>query len=212
MQKTIENILKEYPQNIITDIDFDILMDGTPHSRYSKVKRLIQLGKLIHIRRGLYVITESLGHPEKPHPFELAQRIYAPSYISFESALSFHQLIPERVYTITSASTKRSKVFKTSLGLFSYLRLPASNFFVEVELINQNNYRFFMAKPWKAICDYVYYSKQKWNELSSLIASLRIDKYALPNIKHDELELLKEYYQTKKLSRFFNSIKREFNL
>jgi predicted transcriptional regulator of viral defense system len=212
MDNLLKNTLREYPFNTITDVDLELLMDGTPHSRYSKVKRLIKQGKLLHIRRGLYCLTESLGHPEKPHQFELAQRIYAPSYISFESALSYHQLIPERVYTVTSACTKRSKEFNTPVGIFSYLHLPAENFYIEVELISDENYRFFMAKPWKAICDYVYCNKQEWRELSALLESLRIDKTSLPIIKYDEIQLLRDYYQSKKMTKFFKSIQREFNL
>lgn len=207
-----EDKLKNYPFNIITDIDLELLLDGTAHSRYSKVKRLIQAGKLLHIRRGLYCITEQLGRREKPHPFALAQRIYAPSYISFESALSFHELIPERVYTVTSGCSKRSKDFKTPLGFFSYLHLPTENFYVEVELINNDNNQFFMAKPWKAICDYVYCNKQKWRELTPLLESLRIEKTSLPMIKYDEINILKEYYQSNKLTKFLNNIQREFNL
>lgn len=211
MNKILTNKFRDHATNIITDVDLGLLIDGTPHSRYSKIKRLVLQEKLIHIKRGLYLLTESLGHPEKPHRFEVAQYLYPPSYISFESALSYHQLIPEQVYTVTSASTKRSKEFKTPLGVFSYSRLPAENFYTEVELININNYRFFMAKPWKALCDYVYCNKQ-WQELTSLLESLRIEKTALPMIKYDEINMLEDYYQSSKLSRFFKNIKREFNL
>ncbi len=212
MPKLFEKTLNNFPYNVITDIDLELLFDGTPHSRYSKVKRLIKQEKLLHIKRGLYVLTEALGHREKPHPFELAQRIYPPSYISFESALSYHQLIPERVHTVTSATTKRSKEFKTPLGLFSYSKLPAENLYLDVELITENNYRFFMAKPWKAICDYVYCNKQEWYELTSLLENLRIEKTSLPMIKYDEAEELNDYYQSKKLTRFIKNIKKEFNL
>jgi hypothetical protein len=209
MHKALESKLCEHPIDIITDVDLELLMDGTSHSRYGKVKRLIQQGKLIHIRRGLYLLTEKLSH-SPPHRFEMAQGIYAPSYISFESALSYHQLIPERVHTTTSACTKRSKEFNTQFGLFNYLHLPAENFYVAVDLIAQDKYHFFMAKPWKALCDFVYCNKQDWRELLPLLESLRIEKNALPMIKYDEIEILNEYYQSKKLTRFINNIKREF--
>ena len=173
--KNLHNLERPY----LTDIDLDMLLDGSPDSRYGRVKRLIQQGKMLHIRRGLYYLTEMHG-AVKPHPFELAQYIYAPSYISLESALAYHQLIPEAVYIITSACAKRSKEFHTPIGVFSYLHLPAENFYSGVELITENNYRFMMAKPWKAICDYIYCYKKNWDNLLPLMKSLRINRDDLP--------------------------------
>ncbi|HSW71384.1 MAG TPA: hypothetical protein VLH77_05335 [Gammaproteobacteria bacterium] len=81
-----------------------------------------------------------MGYLRKPHPFELAQYIYGPSYISLESALSFHKLIPETVYTVTSTTVKRSREFQTPLGVYSFLHLPPENFYVEVWSVD-----FFMS-------------------------------------------------------------------
>lgn len=208
MTITLEDMLQQHPVDFISDIEINMFMDGSRHSRYGKVKRLIKQGKLIHLRRGLYLITDKLGHTP-PHRFALAQQIYPPCYISFESALSYHQLIPERVQTITCAAARRSKEFKTSLGLFNYLHLPPENLYVEVELIALDKHRFFMAKPWKALCDYVYCNKQGWKSISELLESLRIEKNTLPLIKFDEIEILRTYYQSKKLGRFLNNIQRE---
>jgi hypothetical protein len=158
----LEEILRQRPTPYLTDGELEHLLDSTQNSRFSKVKRLIAQGKLLHIKRGLYCITEKVGYPTKPHPFCLAQYIYGPSYISLESALSYHQLIPEAVYTTTSVCTKRSKEFHTPLGVFSFNHLPGINFFTEVELIKEDDYQFFMAKPWKAICDYVFCYKKDW--------------------------------------------------
>lgn len=212
MSLSIENTLRQHSQHLLSDCDLELLMDGTPNSRHSKVKRLIQQGKLIHIKRGLYLITELLGHNEQPHSFEIAQRIYSPSYISFESALSYHQLIPERVYTTTCACTKRSKEFHTPLGIFSYLQLPTNNFFIEVELITYNNYHFFMAKPWKAICDYVYSNHFVGDNFTMLLENLRINKSDLPLIKNEELDILDDYYQRKYITKFIKNIKRAYNI
>lgn len=204
----IDDQLLSYPRSFITDVELDILMQGSPDSRYSKVKRLLAEGKLLRLRRGLYCLTAALGHADKPHSFELAQYIYSPSYISLESALSYHQLIPEAVYGITSACIKRSKDFHTPLGIFSYSRLPLENFHTQVELIVENNYRFFMAKPWKAICDYVFCYKKDWNSFDPLWKSLRIEPENLPTLYAEESELLDEYYQHRRVSRFLKGINR----
>lgn len=205
VMKQLEN-LQNIPRPFLTDIELESLLDGTPDSRHSRVKRLIKQGKLIHVRRGLYCLTEKLGYFVKPHPFELAHFIYSPSYISLESALSYHKLIPEAVYTITSVCIKRSKEFRTPLGIFSYEHLPSNNFYTQVELITTDSYKFFMAKPWKAICDYVYCYKKEWRALEPLLKSLRIAREDLPLLRFEEIDELIEYYHNSRLTRFLKGI------
>jgi len=194
----------------LTTPELDLLIDGSTDSRYGKIKRLLEKGRLLHIRRGLYCTTD-ITNSNKPHPFELAQYIYGPSYISFESALAYHQLIPEAVYATTSACCKRSKEFHTPLGVFSYLHLPTIDFYTQVELVNENNYHFFMATPWKAICDYIFCYKKNWGNLDPLISSLRIDPEELPKLTDKKIELLDDYYKNKKISLFLRNVHREFS-
>lgn len=209
MVKLLENTLRAYPHPYITGTELDNMLGGTPDSRYSKVKRMLAQGKLLHIRRGLYCLTSEIGYFIKPHPFELAQHIYGLSYISLESALSYHRLIPETVYGVTSVSAKRSKEFRTPLGIFSYLNLPIESLYMGVELITENNYRFFMAKPWKAICDYVYCYKKNWNSLNPILQSLRINREDLPLLRDEEIDLFKDYYHHNRLNRFLKGIQYE---
>ena len=75
-----------------------------------KIGRLVKEGKLIPIIKGLYETDSSIpGH-------YLAGIIYGPSYLSFEFALSWHNLIPEAVYTFTSASYSKKKNAQTMKG------------------------------------------------------------------------------------------------
>ena len=202
--------LYQHPNPYVSDMELETLLGGTPDSRYGKIKRLLAQGKLVHIRRGLYCLTEKMGYPLKPHPFELAQYIYAPSYISFQSALSYHGLIPEAVYTTTSATIRRAKVFKTPLGIFTYLRLPSENFYTEVERVAEDYTPYFMAKPWKAICDYIYGYKHDWRNLEPLLQSLRIEKEDLPKLTQELFIRLSDYYKSKRITRFLNGIKKDF--
>src|SRR5262245_25728214 len=72
----------------LTDSDLAFLWGGTENRRYSLTKRTLARGDLIPVRRGLYVLGD-LYRQRPVNLFELAQRIYGPSYISFESALSY---------------------------------------------------------------------------------------------------------------------------
>ena len=87
--------------------------------------------------------------------FEIANKIYSPSYISLESALSFYGITPEGVYRITSISTKRTYTFNTQKAVFSYRTLKPELFF-GYRLINNHNKAYKFAEAEKAILDYFY--------------------------------------------------------
>ncbi len=90
---------------------------------YDKINELVKQGILILVKRGIYIPGPKLNIA-KPHSYLLANHILGPSYVSLESALSYHGLIPERVYEISSLTTQNSKTYKTPTGRFSYTHLP----------------------------------------------------------------------------------------
>src|SRR3989338_8200638 len=108
MSRFIESIRDKIPYDVFTDEAVHQLIRESPDTRYGLVKRAIAKGELIHLRRGLYGFAKKYQR-RGTNLFELAQMMYGPSYISFESALSYHGWIPEAVYTVTSAAMKRSK-------------------------------------------------------------------------------------------------------
>ena len=61
--------------------------------------------------------------------FRIANRIYKPSYISFETALAYYHLIPESVYTVTSVSTRRTYRFETPIASYAYRTVHRRLFF-----------------------------------------------------------------------------------
>lgn len=87
--------------------------------------------------------------------FEIANRIYSPSYISFEMALAYYGLIPESVYGITSASTRKTSHFRTAIGDFIYRTIRPRLYF-GFELLKNNGKLFRMASPEKAFIDLFY--------------------------------------------------------
>lgn len=211
MTKLLENALQNYPRPYLTELELEHLLSGSANSRYSKVKRMIAQGKLLHIKRGFYVLTKELGYLKKPNLLELAQYIYGPSFISLESALSFHNLIPEAVYTTTSVTGKRSKEFKTPLGVFSYSRVPPESLYAEAMLFTENEQRFFIAKPWRAICDYVFCYRLNWDSLDPLAKNLRIDLHNLPYLLEEEAQSLNDYYHQRRMSLFLKGVQKDLN-
>lgn len=84
-----------------------------------------------------------------------SNKIYSPSYISFESALAYYNVIPEGVYTLTAVSTLKTNTFSTPLGNFTYKHLKPTLFF-GYKLIRSQTQLFKMAELEKTILDYMY--------------------------------------------------------
>jgi predicted transcriptional regulator of viral defense system len=61
-----------------------------------KISNLVKSGELIRLKKGFYAFSK----PYLSGPIDLvvvANTLYAPSYISFDYALSYYRMIPERV-------------------------------------------------------------------------------------------------------------------
>jgi predicted transcriptional regulator of viral defense system len=137
---------------------------------------------LIRIRKGLFVVSPEISKCAISREL-IANHLYGPSYISLESALSYHKLIPERVYTIRSVTAKRAKQFTTPLGTFDYRTVPEKYFSIGIQQQqNENQSTFLMATPEKALCDMVMLSSglrlQSVKAVKTYIEeSLRIDLF-----------------------------------
>lgn len=205
----IEKILETVPGNIVTDSEIKIILkDSTEDQRYGIIKRALAANKLLRIKRGLYCLNERF-HKRTLNLFELADRIYGPSYISFQSALSYNGWIPEAVYTVTSACIKRSKTFTTPLGVFSYLRVPANHALFDVQRNSSHGEFFYIASPWKALLDFIYAYKKEWTGIEQAVHDLRLEESYLKDVSFDYLEELASKYNSKIIDRFIKSIEKD---
>ena len=184
--------LLRVPQGIFDlTVLHNLYPDITPGARRAMVHRAIRAGEVHRIRRGIYYL-DSRFIRQRPHPYLVAGRLQFPSYISFESALRFHGWIPEAVYQVASVIPNRSRTLKTSLGVFSYQRVPAGFFKagVRAEKI-LDRYWIFMASPFRAIADRVYVRKSvtwKGEGMGFLHHSLRIPEHRLKEADPRPLE------------------------
>ena len=110
-------------------------------------------GYIKKLRRGYYMFADTQLNEERL--FLIANRLYTPSYVSFEMALSFYGLIPEGVYSITSAASKKTEKFKTTIGEFSYRQLKPQLFF-GYNLQQTGKQQYKLAEIEKAVLDYLY--------------------------------------------------------
>jgi len=154
-----KNSLREFPVFSIADIrstygDFD-------RRRLSEWQKKGYIQKII---KGYYLFSDVAMNENTL--FAIANKIYKPSYISLETAMSHYQLIPESIYMITSVSTKRTYLFETPLAPFSYRAIKPALFFGYTLLPGGIKIAFME----KAILDFFYLnpSVQTENDFSSL--------------------------------------------
>lgn len=193
--------LKTQVKHLVTENELRLLIGGSDARRRNQIHRLIQKGVLVKLKRELYCLgTNYRSH--SLHPFHIAQFIYGPSYISLESALSFHQLIPEAVKAITCVTSKRNKSFNTAEGVFNYHKIPLANLYCQVKRYHNEDYQFLIAKPFKALCDYIYCYKKDYQSLSELQDDLRLDLIELTLFSSTERQELIDYYNSQRVKEF----------
>jgi len=107
-------------------------------------------GFIIQLKRGLYVFPDFL-----PPDVYVANKLYSPSYISLEFALSYHGVIPETVYEITSVTTKTTRRFETLGKAFSYRKIKRAAY-TGYEIQKQRGFSFNIANAEKAFVDLNY--------------------------------------------------------
>jgi hypothetical protein len=209
MDKLTEKILYSVPQDIFTDQDLVNLIGESADSRYGLVKRARANQGIIRVKRGLYCLAPQ--YRRRPvNLYQVAQYIYGPSYVSMESALSYHGWIPEAVCSLTMACMKKSKDFVTPLGVFSFKRIPVRVFYSNVDRIAADKGdAFLMAGPLKALADYVYVHKQDWKGVAPVMESLRIEPDFLESISKEEFDSLSEGYRIKRVRRFLKGLKKD---
>ncbi|HBG26199.1 MAG: hypothetical protein A2Y10_03960 [Planctomycetes bacterium GWF2_41_51] len=213
MNTLTEKIFETAPYGYFTNQDVNTLFPESEDKRYGLVKRAIAGNEVIHVRRGLYCLAPKY-QKKNINLYALAQHIYGPSYISLESALSYHGWIPEAVYTVTSVSFGKSKEFKTPLGIFSFNRVPQKVFYSGVDRLTDESSGdvFLMAGPIKALADYVYVYKKDWASLKPAIESLRIEQEELESVTSDDFDILFEDYPIRRVQKFLNGARKDLKI
>jgi predicted transcriptional regulator of viral defense system len=108
-------------------------------------------GFIVRLKRGLYAFPDAL-----PPELYLANKLYSPSYISREFALSYHGVIPETVYEITSVSPQSTRRFESLGKIYSYRKIK-KNAFTGYIVERQKGFTFHIADAEKAFVDTLYY-------------------------------------------------------
>ena len=172
-----------------------------------KIQSLEKDGDLVRLKRGLYIVNEEITGQKIDNKL-CANQLYGPSYVSLQWALRYYGLIPERVFTLTSVTTKRSRKFDSPLGTFSYYQVPKEYFSIGIKMETTDGYCSLIATPEKALCDTIlsdnYVPNQSLIQLRSYLEEdIRFDTDML---KEFNVSIIEECAKTGKKTNILNNL------
>jgi len=143
--------IREKKLSIFTASDVRALFGVSEVAAIALLHRYTKQGFILRLKRGLYAFPDAL-----PPEVFIANKLYEPSYVSLEFALSYHRVIPETVYEITSVSPKATRRFETLGKIFSYRKIKKTAF-AGYSIEKQKGLSFRIAEPEKAFVDVNYF-------------------------------------------------------
>ena len=195
----VEKELKRRNIKLFTPLEFQRIFKVSYNNSKSFINRNAKKGLLIKLKNGLYALC-SVSVPK----FLIANKLYSPSYISFETALSYYHIIPEIVYTIFSATPKASREFESQESLFLFHKIKKEVFFGYVPK-KVDNIVVLIAEPEKALLDYLYFvilKKKRFNDRLNMksISKLKLLQYAKCFKKDELIQLARGLYDKQKFN------------
>lgn len=158
----IQKTLRNAGLKVFTTAEFQRATGMSASASRKCLLRYTHLDFFWQVKRGLYALREG----DSAHLWVIAQKLYRPSYLSLETALSYYGFIPESVYAITSVTARITREFEACNMLFLYSSLKRSAYtgYAPLKIDGET---IFVAEPEKALADYLYFvhlGKKKWND------------------------------------------------
>lgn len=176
-------------------------------NKNNKISREILRGNLIKLRKGMYETNANVPG------YLLATSIYGPSYLSFDFALYYYGLIPEKVLVYTNATfdKKKKKRYDTFFGTYLYRDVPKEVYPLGIKLVEEDGYLYQIASPEKALCDKLYTLRpvKNTNEIENLLFSdLRIDREEIKKLVLDDIQKISGLYHSTNVSLLYKYLKK----
>ncbi len=170
----------------------DILEIEKKSGLFSIIKKLTKAGVLLKIEKNKYLLKE-----KNVKDFTLANFLYQPSYISFESALNFYGIISQFPYEISSATTKKpvKKQFQNKIFTYTHIQKNLSWGYEKKD-------GFIIASPEKALLDQLYLSSKGYKKIN-------LDECDFANINKSKLKkYLKQFPSTRQFQNIIKDLKK----
>lgn len=213
MQTLTEAIIAAgWRERVLSESQLARLLGGSAQRRYNLVNRALHRGELVRLRRARYRLATSIAGTA-PHPFVIAQVLRAGSYVSLESALSFHGLIPEAVPSTLSVvpGRRRDDMRVPDFGTFLFwpLALNPGYFLEGVERVVLDGQAALVARPLRALLDRCCLFRTDWPGLADPLHGLRIDPDGLAALRADDLDALKPVYRHRRMRTLIDAMQGE---
>ena len=171
-------------------------------------------GYILKLRNRWYTFNDAGSHENME--WLTANLIYAPSYISLHTALSWYNLIPEMIASTTSVTTRKTNKFSTPLGSFDYHSIKPELFGFGYVLENIDSSgkvtgrKIMVATPQKAILDFFYINS--YYKTENDIEDLRLNESELANYINPRFYMYLEKYQSIALDRRIRKLTKLYSL
>ncbi|HCM68506.1 MAG: hypothetical protein A2898_02045 [Candidatus Kerfeldbacteria bacterium RIFCSPLOWO2_01_FULL_48_11] len=182
---------------IFSSLDIQRIFNASRKTVEGFLARYVKKGLIIKLRNEFYCFSTYL-----PSEFEIANNIYQPSYISLDSALSHHHMIPETIYSITSITSRATRNFTVNDVLYSYQTIKKDAYSGYVPQ-NIRGYTILIAEPEKALADYLYFIDLKKR-------SLAYERLDLTKVKKEKLMMYVGLFKRPSINQLVNHIYAEF--
>ena len=208
--KTIE-LKNALPLSIFSHEMIYSLLEKSISNVNEKISNLVRNKELIRLKKGFY--TFSKLYQTKPiNLISVANTLYSPSYVSFDYALSYYGMIPERVSEVTSATSKNEKLFDTPIGRFSYKKVSSVAYSLGIDWIYDDvEGGRFIATAEKALCDKIKYDRgigtlTQNSMVEYLKYDLRID--ITTPLNYELIEIIATAYKSRNLKTLATIVKK----
>ena len=189
---SFEAKIREKRTLIFSPLDIQRLFGVSKTSATFLVHRYTKRGYIVRLKRGLYALANNL-----PPDLYIANKLYEPSYVSLEFALSHHRVIPETVYEITSVTSKGKRTFEVLGKVFTY-RMIKKKAFTGYRAEKQSGFSFIIAEPEKAFVDALY--------LRMLARQKPLTRFDKEKINKAKALRFAELFNNKKLTETINTL------
>lgn len=155
--------------------------------------RYAKAGKIIRLKKGLYVAKEYVDNLEKKGRFSyyldfLNGVLCEPSYLSLDYVLYKHNLLTDVPYNFTAITKNKTAIFTNKFGNFLYYKIK-DQLFCGFELIKESEFSFLRATKAKALFDFLYLRKNIL-PVKEAVKELRLN---VENLNRADIKELKKY-------------------
>ncbi len=204
------NLKKDLPP-IFSVSDILPLIKDTYLAPQKKLNHLEKNGFLKKIYRGFYSFDDSYNR------MMVANTLHSPSYISYESALGFYGMIPEKVEMVFSVTQSKPLRIKTTFGDLAYRSQSTELYAAGMSLMFVDNNPILIASKEKALLDALAQHKLKASGVVEkeiyeyVVEGMRIEVdelFSLSMIKLKKLAYLYRNFAPRKLVNHISQLKK----